>query len=138
IRWTPDNANPRPIDVLPVSVVFGYRVGATSAYDLPPGRSEQLFDFSMPLDARLLAAGGHLHDYGMELRLEDRESGKVLVRLRGVRGPDGRLTGVERQLFGVRGAGKPMQRDRSYRLVVVYENPTGKPIPGGGMGTLAL
>jgi hypothetical protein len=138
ILWLPSNQQPRPIDVLPASIGVRYRVGGTSAYDLPVGRSEEAFEFDMPLDARLLGAGGHLHDYGAELRLEEAMSGRVLVRLRSVRDSLGRLERVERRLFGVSGAGKAMKRGVRYRLVAVYDNPTGRIIPDGAMGNMAL
>jgi hypothetical protein len=90
----------------------------------------------VPLAGRLLAAGGHLHDYGAGLRLEDTQSGTILVRIRPKRAPDGRVVGMSRQLFGTHGRGPKLRPDRTYRLVVEYDNPTGAPLPHV-MGSIA-
>ena len=138
VRWTPPNTLPRPADLLPVSVSVNYRPGTHSAYDLPPGRSEASYEFVQPADGRLVAAGGHLHDYGEELRLEDVESGRVLFALRATRDSVGKVSRVEQRLFGVWGAGKRLVEGRRYRVIAVYRNPTSRRIVEGGMATLAL
>jgi len=57
-RWSPTNLNPRPLDVLPLYVDVNYRgAGQTDSYDLPTGRSAKQFEFTMPIDGRLLARG---------------------------------------------------------------------------------
>jgi hypothetical protein len=136
ITWTPANMVPRPADLLPVSVTVNYRIGASAAYDLPAGHSVDQFEFTLPIGGRLIGAGGHLHDYGVELRLEEVESGRVIARLRGIHHA-GRIQGVERALLGVTGNGKRLRASTRYRLVVAYANP-GAAIPGGAMGSMGL
>jgi hypothetical protein len=75
----------------------------------------------MEVSGRLLAAGGHLHDYGKELRLEDVETGKVLAQVNAERKPGGEVTGVSHGLYGVFGRGPHLVAGRQYRLVAVYE-----------------
>jgi hypothetical protein len=136
--WTPRTFVPRPVDMLPVSLTIGYRPDGSSAYDVPPGRSEQAFEFVAPLGGRIIGAGGHLHDGGAEVRLEDGESGKVLVRLCGVHDAEGRLTGVERKLYGITGRGKKIEAGRRYRVVAVYESSSDERMVAAGMASLGL
>lgn len=138
ITWTPANTVPRPVDMMPVSVSINQRTGVTSAYELPAGRSERTFEFTLPIAGRALGAGGHLHHYGVELRLEEAATGRVVVRVRAIRDSLGRVEGMEQRLLGVWGAGKRLKADMAYRLVASYDNPTGAAIPDGGMATLAI
>lgn len=138
IRWSPANTVPRPVDVIPVSFTVNFKQAATSAYDLPPGQSEQVLEFVMPASGRMLGVGGHLHDYGIAIRLENAESGEVLVRLETERDSAGRLIRVPQRLFGVSGRGKPLERGKRYRVVATYDNPTGALLVAGGMASLGV
>lgn len=138
IRWSPSNTVPRPVDVLPVSFTVNFQEAATSAYDLPAGASEQVLEFVMPIGGRMLGVGGHLHDHGTAIRLEDAESGEIIVRLDAVRDSVGRLIRVPQRLFGISGRGKPLERGRRYRVVATYDNPTGATLVGGGMASLGV
>lgn len=137
LRWSPTNLNPRPLDVLPLYLDVNYRgPGQTVSFDLPPGRTARSFEFTLPLDGRLLGAGGHLHDHGVELLLEEVDASRRVVRLKARTGPDGKLQEVERRLFGVTGDGIRLREGRRYRLTAVYDNPTGAVIPNGAMGIM--
>lgn len=136
-RWMPSNMNPRPRDVFPVLIDVNYQVGRSASYDLGPGRSERSFEFDWPLDGHVLGVGGHLHDFGIELRLEDVEREAVVIRLTARRDSSGRLLGMPHALFGVSGAGKRLVAGRRYRLVAVYDNP-GPAIPDGAMGEVGM
>jgi hypothetical protein len=74
-----------------------------------------------------------MHDYGVGVRLEDVESGKVLTRVAAKRQPDGKLLGMQRRLFGVSGAGLKLKANRRYRVVGEYDNPTGETLVKGAM-----
>ncbi|HEU5220128.1 MAG TPA: hypothetical protein VFU23_15820, partial [Gemmatimonadales bacterium] len=76
---------------------------------------------------------GHVHDYGAQVRLEDAETGKVLTEITSTRTPDGKVTRIGRRLFGVTGAGLRLKAGHKYRVVGVYENPTGQLIKNGAM-----
>jgi len=136
LPWVSPRQVPKPVTALPFLVDVNFVFGGANSYAIPPGRSTRTYEFSVPLAGHLLAAGGHLHDYGAGLRLEDAQSGKTLVRIRPKRAPDGRVLGMSRQLFGVRGRGPKLRPDRTYRLVVEYDNPTGTPAPHV-MGSIA-
>ena len=90
LPWIPaGHAN--PIDVMPFFADANCVIGGTSAWDLPPGKSEKSSEFTMPLGGSMLALGGHVHDYARSVRLEDAENGKVLVRLTTKLTSDGHL-----------------------------------------------
>lgn len=136
LRWTPANQNPRPIAVLPVAFDADYQVATSDAYDLPAGRSFQSREFVMPIDGHLVMAGGHLHDYGIALRLEEVESGKVILELKADTTDEGALREVERKLPGVAGDGIALRAGRRYRVVGEYHNTSGRAIPDGAMAVI--
>jgi hypothetical protein len=137
ISWTPATRSIRPVDILPLYLDVNYQgAGHQNSYDLPAGASSRDHEFTMPVDGRLLAAGGHLHTHATELVLEDLSTGRAVVRLRTKVGGDGELVGVERKLFGVRGDGVRLHAGRRYRLTARYNNPTGEVIVNGAMGMM--
>jgi len=133
LAYSPRNLNPRPLDALPIYMDVNLTVGGSNTYDVPPGRSEKSYEFEMPTGGRLLGVAGHMHDYGVLVRLEDAATGKELARVAATRLPDGKVTKVSRKLFGVTGQGLALRAGRRYRVVGVYDNPTGQTIPRGAM-----
>ncbi|HTL04114.1 MAG TPA: hypothetical protein VL241_00080 [Gemmatimonadales bacterium] len=130
LTYSPSNLNPRPLAALPIYMDVNLTVGKGNGFLAPAGRSEKAWEFSPPVDGRLLGVGGHLHDYGVEVRLEDVQSGKVLTRVASERTPDGKVKSMGRKLFGVAGEGLLLKAGRRYRIVGVYDNPTGAAING--------
>lgn len=122
---------------LPLYLDTNNRIGSKTSYDLPPGRSERSYEFELPVGGGLLAASGHLHDYGVELRLEEVETGRVLTRLEPEVDESGHVTAVEQKIYRrflkLVDARLRLEAGVRYRVVGVYENPTGTPIPDGGM-----
>ncbi|HSJ06345.1 MAG TPA: hypothetical protein VK936_06575 [Longimicrobiales bacterium] len=106
-----------------------------AGWDLPPGRSTRSWEGRAAVDGRILALGGHLHRYGVELVLEDVTAGRVLYRERPVLDEDGAVAHVPRRTFLGR-MGHAIRQDHTYRITVVYENPTGETIPDGAMGAV--
>lgn len=124
----------KALPVFPFSLDVMGPVGEKS-FPVPPGRTERSWEGSPAVDARVLAIGGHLHDHGTELRLEDAASGEVLWAARPqVEG--GRLLSVPTDMPWKRG-GIRLRADRRYRVTVVYDNPTQQPAEHGGMGVIA-
>lgn len=137
LQWSPTNLSPRPLDVLPLYLDVGYRgPGQSDSYDLPAGASSRSHEFTLPVAGRLLGVGGHLHDYATDLVLEEIETGRTVVRLRAELDAEGKLLGVERKLYGVRGDGLALHAGRRYRLTASYDNPTGRTIADGAMGIM--
>jgi hypothetical protein len=121
IDYSPRNLVPKPTIVLPFKADVNIHPGAGDAFDLPPGGGSRSAVFTMDVSGRLLAVGGHLHDFGKELRLEDVATGKVLARVKAQRKPNGEVTGVSHALYGIFGRGPHLISGRQYRLVAVYQ-----------------
>lgn len=137
LEYTPVNQVPRPLDVLPVALEVSPAIGALPAYDIPPGGSERGFAFTVPVDGRVLAVGGHIHDYGKSVAIEDVETDRVLFRVRSVQTADGRVTGVRRKLLAIRGRGVRLRANHLYRIIAIYNNPTADSV-AGVMAQLAM
>ncbi|HET7601364.1 MAG TPA: hypothetical protein VFK09_13790, partial [Gemmatimonadales bacterium] len=131
--WAPKNQNPQPVNSLPIYMDVNLTVGGSNTFDVPPGRFSKSYEFTLPVGGRLLGVGGHLHDYGVDVKLIDAESGKELTRVVAKRDSAGRVLGVSRKLFGVTGEGLKLKAGHRYRVVGEYDNPTGKTIPQGAM-----
>jgi hypothetical protein len=129
---------PRTItEIVPLVVGAGPDEGGWGTFDLPPGLSATSSEFTLRTGGRLRALGGHLHDHAVEIRLEDARSGEVLARLGARRDGDGRLLAVEQERFLLKLRGLRVDANRPYRVVAVYDNPTGSVIPEGAMAYLA-
>jgi hypothetical protein len=133
MQWIPQNQNPKPIDVLPLYMDVNLTVGGTNTFDIPPGRSTQSHEFTLPSAGRLLAVSGHLHNFGVMVRLEDAETGKVITRVEPVLDRKGNVSGMRRRLFGIRGSGIRLHGGRRYRVVAEYNNTSGATLKNGGM-----
>jgi hypothetical protein len=125
-----------PIQVLPFYADVNDVIGGLDTYDIPPGRSSRSYEFEVPTTGRLLVAGGHMHDYGAGVRLEDVETGAVLVRLEAARDPHGKVLEVQRKFLVWPWNKVTLQSHHRYRIVGVYDNPTRAVIPEGGMAQI--
>jgi hypothetical protein len=137
IKWLPPRTSPAPTPVLIWMADADFTAGTTDAYDLPAGPSERTFEFALPESGRLLAVGGHLHDYGTLLRLEEAETGRTVLDLVPRVDAAGRLLGMPRALPGVTGDGIKLHAGRCYRLVARYDNRAGRPLENGAMAVMA-
>ena len=131
--WTPKNQNPQPVNALPIYMDVNLTVGGSNTFDVPPGKSSKAYEFSLPVSGRLLGVGGHMHDYGVGVRLEDVETGKVVTRIVATRDTNGKLVKVSRKLYGVSGDGLKLKANHKYRVVGEYDNPTGELLVKGAM-----
>ena len=135
--WTPKNQNPQPVNSLPIYMDVNLTVGGSNTFDVPPGVSEKAHEFTLPVSGRILGIGGHLHDYGVRVRLEDAETGKVITTVQATRDSAGKVTKVSQKLYGVSGEGLKLKANHRYRVVGVYDNPTGKTLVRGAMAHMA-
>ena len=131
--WTPKNQNPQPVNAMPIYMDVNLTVGGSNTFDVPPGHSTKAYEFTLPVGGRLLGVGGHMHDYGSRVRLEDAVTGKVLTQVVAEREPDGKLIKMSRKLFGVSGDGLKLKAGHRYRVVGEYDNPTGETRVKGAM-----
>lgn len=136
LLWTPKNQNPPPVNALPIYMDVNLKVGGTNTFDVPAGKSTKTYEFTLPVGGRLLAVGGHMHDYGTGVRLEDAETGKVLTQVVAERAPDGKLIKMSRKVFGVSGKGLRLKPKHRYRVVGEYDNPTGEIRVKGAMASM--
>lgn len=134
--WTPKNQNPQPVNSMPVYFDVNLTVGGSNTFDVPPGKSEKAHQFTLPVGGRLLGVGGHLHDYGVRVRLEDAESGKVITTVAATRDSAGKVRNVARRLFGVSGEGLRLKANHPYRVIGEYDNPTGETLVKGAMASM--
>lgn len=130
----PENAWPKPVEVQPFYMDVTPPADHHS-FDLPPGRTEMAWEAEAPISGRILGMGGHLHDHAIELRLEDVTDDRVVWRTEPILDEAGLLVGMPQDMFLIR-LGLPIRAGHRYRLVAVYENPTGDTLVDGGMGAL--
>ena len=128
IRYSPANLVPTPTTVLPISIDVADAPGQPNTFTIPPGDFSASREFIMPVDGRLLALSGHMHDWGAGLMLQEVASGKVLADFVTTMDSAGRITHMPRKLYGISGAGLRLRAQRRYRIVARYHNPTGAPI----------
>jgi len=136
IHYLPANTVPAPREIHPVPLDVAFTPGGSNSFDLPPGASVFGREFRFPISGRVLGLGAHLHDYARSIRLEDVESGKVLGILHTRADSTGRVQGIERIIYGAYGEGLRIRKERTYRVVAEYDNPTGQVIPLGGMAIM--
>jgi hypothetical protein len=136
VLWIAGNLMPRPTLALPFWLDVNYHVGGTDTFVVPPGGGIRTYVFTLPMSGHLLVVGGHLHEFGSSVRLEDAETGERIVRVVAHRDADGTVRSMSRKLFGLFGEGPHLLAGHRYLLVVTYDNPTADTL-SGVMGLLA-
>lgn len=124
----------RVTTVMPFYVDVNNVIGGVTTFDIPPGRSSKSYEFELPVSGRLIGIGGHLHDFGRDVYLQDAETGKILARLKAKRDDRGHVLGVGRYIFGFNADALPLAAHHKYRVVAEYENPTTRTLRDGAMG----
>ncbi len=104
-----------------------------SSYDVKPGKSEQAGVVVVKYDGVLLGVGGHLHDYGRQVVLQDVSRKETVATLDAKVDAQGHLEGVPVKLFLQEGGYKFAAND-VLKISVTYDNPTGKLLREGAMG----
>lgn len=106
-------------------------------FDVAPGVTTVSSEVVLPMSGYLRAAGGHTHDYAHEVRLEDAETGRTLVRLAAELDAAGHIQRMEEAFFPFKLRGVRLEAGHRYRVVGVYDNPTGALLPDAGMAYIA-
>lgn len=104
-----------------------------SEYDLKPGKNVTTGEFTLGYAGMLLGVGGHLHDYGRQLYLENATRKEEIARLDSKLDSEGRMLFIPIVTFAERG-GYRLNRGEVVKVTAIYDNPTGKPLPEGAMG----
>ncbi len=134
MTWVPASVSRQLIAVLPVWLDVNNEVGGTNTFDLTPGKSMKSFEFTPPVGGRILGIGGHLHDYGVAMRLEDAETGAVLVRLPATLDNGGRIVSMARKFYAFNAL--KLREGHRYRVVAEYNSPLREVVPKGAMGNM--
>jgi len=124
----------QPRDIFPFYMDVMGHVGVKD-FPVPPGRTVQSWEGQPAVDGRILAIGGHVHDYATRLALIDVTSGKTLWEVEPDGTPGGHVTGVPSDKF-LWTLGKKIYADHVYRIEVEYDNPLDVAAPDGGMGAI--
>ena len=104
-----------------------------SGYDLPAGKSEKSGMVTVKYEGVLLGVGGHLHDYGREVVLQDVSRKETVATLDAKVDGQGQLLSMPTKLFLAEGGYKFGAGD-VLKISATYENPTGKLLHDGAMG----
>lgn len=104
-----------------------------SGYDVPAGKSEKSGTVTVKYDGVLLGVGGHLHDYGRQIVLQDVSRKETVATLDAKVDEKGRLESVPVKLFVQEGGFKFSAGD-VLKTSATYDNPTGKLLRDGAMG----
>ena len=136
LSYVPDH-RPWPFfAVIPWQLDVGFPVGDKS-FDLPPGRSERAYEGSPQVPGKLIVIGGHMHEYGKTIEFWDVTTGTLLWHGEPAPAPAGEPSAVPLgKLYGLTGLGLRITPTHRYRVRVIYENPTDRTIPNGGMGVV--
>jgi len=137
LSYVPDK-RPWPLfRSFPWQLDVGFPVGDKS-FDLPPGRSERGYEGSPALAGDIVAIGGHVHEYGVSIELSDATTGALIWRAEPVRDEKRDVRSMPiGKLYGLTHIGAHIVPEHRYRVRVVYDNPTGTVLQGGGMGVVA-
>jgi hypothetical protein len=123
-----------PRDVYPFYIDVMGPVGEKE-FPVPPGTTTMAWEGSPVIDGRLLAVGGHLHNYGSWIRFENVTEDNVLWESEPEVDDNGEVLSVPTGKMWWRG-GLKLDKSHTYRLVVQYDNPTSMDAMDGGMGAL--
>jgi hypothetical protein len=109
------------------------KVCGDSSYDVKPGTSERAGAVVVKYDGVLLGVGGHLHDYGRQIVLQDVSRNETVATLDAKVDAQGRLESIPVKLF-VQEGGYRFAAGDVLKVSAMYDNPTGKLLHDGAMG----
>ena len=104
-----------------------------SSYDVPAGKSEKSGSVTVKYDGVLLGVGGHLHDYGKQIVLQDVTRKETVATLDAKSDLQGHLESVPVKLF-LQESGYRFAEGDVLKVSATYDNPTGKLLREGAMG----
>jgi len=105
----------------------------SSSYDLAAGINVTAGEFTVGYAGMLLGVGGHLHDYGERLVLENITRKEQIATLNSELDPAGQILSMPIATFTNSG-GYRMNPGEKIRVTATYNNRTGQALPDGAMG----
>jgi hypothetical protein len=127
-----NDANPAPVKNF-YPTWMDVKSCGNSSYDLPPGPSKKVGSVPIKYSGILLGVGGHMHDYGLQLSLEDSSSTDPVAVLDAKVDAQGHLLSIPVVTFFQSG-GYHFSAGDTLTITSSYNNPTGKLLPAGAMG----
>ena len=112
---------------------FDVKECGESGYDLRPGRNVTSGEFTLGFSGKLIGVGGHLHNYGQELMLEDATRHQEVATMHARLDAQGRIISIPIVRFTESG-GFPLAKGDVLKVTAIYNNPTGKYLPDSAMG----
>jgi hypothetical protein len=134
MTWAPPQVTKQLIPVLPIWIDVNNEVGGTNTFDLAPGKSSKSFEFTPPVGGRILGISGHLHDYGVTVRLEDAETNTVLVNLPANKDAAGHIQSMAKKFYAVNAL--RLKAGHRYRVVAEYDSPLKETVAKGAMAAI--
>lgn len=104
-----------------------------SSYDLKPGESTETGTVKLKYSGVLLGVGGHLHDYGREVELEDTTQKETVASLDANVDGSGHLLSIPVKTFFEQGGYKLAAGD-TLKITATYDNTSGSLLRDGAMG----
>lgn len=107
-----------------------------SDFDLPPGESNKVVEFAVPVGGQVLGVGGHIHDYGTRFVVVRAGTSDTIYN--GVPRFDstGAVAGMPQvPMFG---RSLHLQPGDRFVMTVFYNNPSGRLLAKAGMGTFGM
>jgi hypothetical protein len=105
----------------------------SSGYDLPPGASKKTGTVPVKYSGMLLGVGGHMHDYGQQLTLEDSTAKDPVAVLPAKTDAQGHLISIPVVTFFQTG-GYHFVAGEKLTITATYNNPKGELLRDGAMG----
>jgi hypothetical protein len=100
---------------------------------VPAGKSGKTGSVTVKYDGALIGVGGHMHNYGREIVLQDVTRKETVATLDAKVDAQGMLESIPVKLFAQEGGYRFAAGD-VLKVSATYDNPTGKLLHDGAMG----
>jgi hypothetical protein len=127
-----DDASPAPVKNFYPAWIDVKECG-NSGYDIPAGSSTKSGTVTVKYDGVLLGVGGHMHDYGQKLVLEDITKKETIATLDAKTDAAGKLVSMPVAMFFAKG-GEKLTAGDELKITATYDNTSGKFLHEGAMG----
>ncbi len=135
ITITPQDA-PNVRSVMSLFAETSYDSTGDSDFDLPPGESNKVVEFTVPVGGRVLGVGGHIHDYGTRFVVVRAGTNDTIYSAVPRLDSTGAVAGMPQvPMFGRSLHLVPGDR---FVMTVFYNNPSGRLLEKAGMGTFGM
>ena len=123
-------------NVMSLYAETSYDSTGDSDFDLPPGESSKVVEFSVPVAGRVLGLGGHIHDYGTRFVVVREGTGDTVYNAAPRLDSSGAVAGMPQvPMFGRTLRIAPGDR---FLMTVFYNNTSGRMLEKAGMGTFGM